>query len=108
MIDRYPVVVISMAHSVRLIDRSRMVDPGAARCQDMTVRKRLWVDPRLCEGHALCLESAPEVFDLSDDDVAECVKQPSDELWDQVSAAIDACPRGAISLIDDPKGQPVP
>lgn len=74
----------------------------------MTVRKRLWVDPRLCEGHALCLESAPEVFDLSDGDVAECLKQPSDKLWDQVSAAIDACPRGAISLIDDPKGQPVP
>ncbi|WP_264057548.1 ferredoxin [Mycolicibacterium frederiksbergense] len=74
----------------------------------MTGRKQLWVDPRLCEGHALCLESAPEVFDLSDDDVAECVRQPADELWEQVTAAIDACPRGAISLIDDPKGRPVP
>jgi ferredoxin len=108
MIDHQPDSMIGMAHSVKLIDRSRMVGSGAARWQDMTVRKRLWVDPRLCEGHALCVESAPEVFDLSDDDVAECVTQPSDELWEQVNAAIDACPRGAISLIDDPKGQPVP
>ena len=74
----------------------------------MTARKRLWVDPRLCEGHALCLDTAPEVFGLSGDDVAECVAEPDEELLAQVSAAIDACPRGAISLTDDPKGQPAP
>lgn len=74
----------------------------------MSSHKRPWVDPKLCEGHALCLESAPEVFDLSDDDVAEAVARPAADVWDHVLAAIDACPRGAISLIDDPKGQPVP
>jgi ferredoxin len=54
------------------------------------------VDPGLCEGHALCIDLAPEVFDLSDDDVATCVPRPTDALWDKVKAAVDACPRGAI------------
>jgi ferredoxin len=31
------------------------------------------VDPRLCEGHALCLQLAPEVFHLGEDEIASCV-----------------------------------
>ncbi|BBX51890.1 hypothetical protein GCM10009645_31880 [Mycolicibacterium poriferae] len=62
---------------------------------------RVVVDPQLCEGHALCLESAPELFDLSDDDVATCIAQPTAEQWPLVHAAIDACPRGAISIVED-------
>jgi ferredoxin len=61
-------------------------------------QRRIRVDPRLCEGHALCIELAPEVFDLSDDDVASCDAQPADDLWDKVAAAANACPRGAITL----------
>jgi ferredoxin len=61
--------------------------------------KRVVVDPQLCEGHALCLQSAPELFELSDDDVATCVLQPAAEQWPLVEAAIDACPRGAISIV---------
>jgi ferredoxin len=38
------------------------------------------------------------VFDLSDDDVASCVEQPAEALWDNVSAAVNACPRGAITI----------
>ena len=57
---------------------------------------RVRVDPRLCEGHALCIDLAPEVFDFSDDDVATCDAEPADALWDKVKAAVDACPRGAI------------
>jgi ferredoxin len=67
----------------------------------MTGRKRVWVDPQLCEGHALCIETAPEVFDIGDDDMATCVEHPTEELWDKVQAAVDACPRGAISVVDD-------
>ena len=59
---------------------------------------RVRVDPRLCEGHALCIDLAPEVFDFSDDDVATCDAEPADALWDKVKAAVDACPRGAISI----------
>lgn len=65
----------------------------------MTMRRTVRVDARLCEGHALCLDTAPEVFDLTEDDVATCPRQPPDDLWDQVQAAVDACPRGAISVV---------
>jgi ferredoxin len=61
-------------------------------------QRHVRVDPRLCEGHALCIELAPEVFDLADDDVATCDTQPADALWDKVKAAVDACPRGAIAI----------
>lgn len=63
-------------------------------------RAKVVVDPHLCEGHALCLESAPGIFDLSEDDVATCVEQPARDQWDQVRAAVDACPRGAISVVE--------
>ena len=63
--------------------------------------RRVVVDPHLCEGHALCIESAPDLFDLPDDDVATCIQQPSAEQWPLVEAAIDACPRGAISIVED-------
>ena len=61
---------------------------------------RVRVDPQLCEGHALCIEIAPEVFDLTDDDVATCVERPPEEFWEQVRAAVDACPRGAITVAE--------
>ncbi len=66
-----------------------------------SISRRVVIDPHLCEGHALCIESAPQVFDLSDDEVATSVEHPADELWPQVFAAVDACPRGAISVVDD-------
>lgn len=67
----------------------------------MTRPKRVHVDPKLCEGHALCIDIAPRVFNLSDDDVASSTRSVSTETWDQVRAAIDACPRGAISMVED-------
>ena len=60
--------------------------------------RRVRVDPRLCEGHALCIDLASEVFELSDDDVASCDAHPADALWAKVTAAVNACPRGAITL----------
>jgi ferredoxin len=79
------------------IKRSQALFGSAA----MTVRRKVLVDPHLCEGHALCLDTAPQVFDLTDDDVATCTERPADDLWDQVQAAVDACPRGAISVVED-------
>ena len=68
----------------------------------MTARGRVLINPHLCEGHALCLDTAPEVFHLTDDDLATCTERPSDDLWDQVLAAVGACPRGAITVVEDP------
>lgn len=61
------------------------------------------VDPDLCEGHALCLFTAPEIFELDDDEVSTVVATPSPEQWDAVAAAISACPRGAILVDDEPQ-----
>jgi ferredoxin len=65
------------------------------------------VDPGLCEGHALCIDLAPEVFDLSEEDVATCAAPAVDALWDKVIAAVNACPRGAIIVesVEHPSAQ---
>ncbi|ASL07826.1 ferredoxin [Mycobacterium intracellulare subsp. chimaera] len=63
-----------------------------------TARMRVRVDPRLCEAHALCVEIAPEVFELGDD-VATCDEQPAEALRHSVEAAVAACPRQAISAV---------
>lgn len=60
--------------------------------------RRVYVDPKLCEGHALCIDLAPEVFELADDDVASAIEYPADLLWNNVTAAMNACPRGAIAI----------
>ncbi|OKH73498.1 hypothetical protein EB73_07030 [Mycobacterium sp. SWH-M3] len=64
----------------------------------------LWVDPGLCEGHALCIELAPEIFDLGDDDVARALPQPPERSWEHVKAAVDACPRQSITFQTSAKG----
>lgn len=66
----------------------------------MTARMRVRVDPRLCEAHALCVEIAPEVFDLGDD-VATCDEEPPEALRPAVEAAVAACPRQAISVVTE-------
>ncbi|TSD40226.1 ferredoxin [Rhodococcus sp. KBS0724] len=64
-------------------------------------QKRLHVDPHACEAHALCVEIAPEIFELSDaDDVATCDDNPPESKITQVRAAIGGCPRQAISWIE--------
>ena len=55
------------------------------------------VDPRLCEGHALCADLSPELFEITDDDVAVVSdSHPGQEQWAAVRAAAAACPRQAI------------
>lgn len=68
----------------------------------MTTRGGHWrvhVDRQLCEGHALCVESAPDVFDVGPDDLATAVEHPADDLREQVDGAVAACPRQAITVI---------
>ncbi|MHC9295474.1 ferredoxin [Mycobacterium sp. LTG2003] len=60
------------------------------------------VDAALCEGHALCIDLAPDVFDLGDDEVASA-KQVTPEQWERVRAAVDACPRQAITFQLSPR-----
>ena len=62
------------------------------------------VDANRCEANAVCVGLAPEVFELPDDsDVARVlVDEPDDALRAQVEAAVNNCPRAAITIIDAP------
>jgi ferredoxin len=60
---------------------------------------RVQVDRNLCEGHALCVELAAEVFGVDSGDQATCVGSLADEMREQVEAAVAACPRQAISIM---------
>ena len=57
------------------------------------------VDHPLCEGHARCEETVPQVFRVNEDDKSEVlVEVVPEELRDRVDVAVRVCPRQAISL----------
>jgi ferredoxin len=59
------------------------------------------VDPDLCEANALCVASAPDVFELVDDEVVDIlIPQPSTELVSAVQDAVAACPKQALRILD--------
>jgi ferredoxin len=57
------------------------------------------VDRDLCEGHARCVEVAPAVFDIGDDDEMRILDEsPAEKQRQAVEAAVANCPRQALSL----------
>jgi ferredoxin len=63
------------------------------------------VDERKCEGHGLCVQLAPDIFDLPDDEIAFCPMPPGSEHREVDNAAAAAGPRQAITVTDsqDPR-----
>jgi len=62
---------------------------------------RIVVDRDLCEGNAVCMKMAPEVFAVGDDDqVKVLIECPGPDLRAKVEAAVRRCPRQALSLTD--------
>ncbi len=62
---------------------------------------RVIVDLDLCEGNALCMKAAPEVFEVGDDDRARVLlERPSEALRAKVELAVRRCPRQAIRLVE--------
>ena len=56
------------------------------------------VDTDLCEGHALCVAAAPDVFEMGDDEKAIVLAvELTDSILKQVDDAILRCPVQAIS-----------
>jgi ferredoxin len=54
----------------------------------------------LCEGHGVCVLTAPEVFELDDDDNLTVVNdQPGEELRKAVLDAEASCPKRAIRIV---------
>jgi ferredoxin len=63
---------------------------------------RIVVDFNQCESNALCVASAPEVFQLDDNDELQILMEnPSEELREKVEQAVRTCPKQAISIVED-------
>ena len=59
---------------------------------------RVLVNTDLCEGHGLCVVSAPDVFELGEDEKAIVLKvEMIDEVLMRVDDAILRCPVQAIT-----------
>ncbi|HEX2574912.1 MAG TPA: ferredoxin [Aquihabitans sp.] len=60
---------------------------------------RVVVDFDLCESNAVCMNIAPEVFEVRDDDFLYVLQEEPDEsLRAKVTEAVARCPKQAIAL----------
>ncbi len=60
---------------------------------------RVLVDFDLCESNALCVQAAPEVFEVRDDDFLYLLDEdPAEDLRAKVEAAARVCPKQAITI----------
>ena len=59
------------------------------------------IDLSLCEGHARCMESAPNLFKVGNDDYSHVlVDEIPDEEQANARRAVQTCPRAAITITD--------
>ncbi len=54
------------------------------------------VDPDLCTGCELCVDTCPEVFEMQDDLAVAKMETVPDGMEDDVKEAADSCPAEAI------------
>ncbi len=60
------------------------------------------IDFDLCESNAICMEVAPEVFKVDDNDELQIlIESPGEELRQKLEEAVRLCPRQAISIQND-------
>ena len=62
---------------------------------------RVLVDLNACDLHGLCVEAAPEVFEIGNDGVLHVLLEtPEQGLRAKVDKAVRECPTGAISVTE--------
>ncbi|GAA4136950.1 ferredoxin [Actinomadura keratinilytica] len=62
---------------------------------------RIEADLDLCQGHAMCELEAPDVFEVPrKGKVRVTDPEPSEDLREEVAAAVRYCPAQALKLID--------
>ena len=62
---------------------------------------RVVVDFDLCESNALCMDAAPEVFEVREDDFLYVLDEnPPDSIRAKVEQAARVCPKQAIKIED--------
>ncbi|MDE0833110.1 MAG: ferredoxin [Acidimicrobiales bacterium] len=60
---------------------------------------RVVVDFDLCESNAICMQIAPDVFEVRDDDFLYVLEEnPGEDRRAVVEQSIQRCPKQAISL----------
>ena len=63
---------------------------------------RVMVDEVLCEGNSRCMEVAPEVFEVGDDEISHVlIERPGEELREKVEHAVRVCPKTAVRMAED-------
>lgn len=54
-----------------------------------------------CEANALCVEQAPEIFEIRDDDQMYVIDDnPGEALREKLANAVRLCPKQAIMIIE--------
>ena len=65
------------------------------------MRRRIVVDPTLCDAHGLCAELFPERITLDDWGYPIVDREPFEpSLGALAKRAVDACPRHALKLVE--------
>ncbi|MCH7788950.1 MAG: ferredoxin [Acidobacteria bacterium] len=60
---------------------------------------KIVVDYDLCESNAICMDIAPEVFEVRDDDFLYVLNEtPSEDMRPKMDEAVQRCPKQAISI----------
>ena len=60
---------------------------------------KIVVDYDLCEANAVCMDVAPELFKVDDDDNLHIlIEEPGEEHKKKLQEAVRLCPRQAISI----------
>ena len=63
---------------------------------------KLKVDKDLCIGCGACQATAPDVFELKDDGLAECISNEiNEEIMEDAMDAKDGCPTDAIKEVEE-------
>lgn len=63
---------------------------------------RITIDAMACDGHALCVAVAPDVFEMGDDERARVIDVPiTDALRPAVFEAARVCPCQAIEVREE-------
>lgn len=63
---------------------------------------RVVVDFDLCESNAICMQIAPEVFEVRDDDFLYVLnEEPGEDMRAKVEESVQRCPKQAIAIAED-------
>jgi sterol 14-demethylase len=63
---------------------------------------RIVVDRDLCQGHGVCENEAPDVFEVSKDGALTVLDEtPGDDQRKAVEAAVKYCPTHALTIVED-------